>query len=342
VFFLHERGVKMSIYTFFLAAGSSTGPIINGWVGQKLSLEWFWWLCAIASGVNLLAAFFFLPESSYVRDFFVDPEEELHPIPRDSTYPPRKLDNGPGMTFWKIISFKAPPQPISALPKVFLRPFPFIAVPAVFWAVILYGNILAWVVAADVQKSVFFPQPPYLFSLGITGTTSVASILGIACGALSGGYICDLVAARYTRRNNGIHEPEHRLPALIPAAIASPLGCIIFGMCFYHSTVWVGPVAGMFFINFAIACGPNVALTYVVDAYLPWAGEAMVTVNALKNLVAFGMSYGAIPWLQSAGWDKMWGAACGISAAVMISSLPVYFFGKSARQMTGGWGFLKM
>src|SRR5271170_2073898 len=45
VFFLHERGTKMSIYTFFLASGSSFGPLINGWIGEKLSIQWFWWVC---------------------------------------------------------------------------------------------------------------------------------------------------------------------------------------------------------------------------------------------------------------------------------------------------------
>jgi uncharacterized membrane protein len=95
-------------------------------------------------------------------------------------------------------------------------------------------------------------------------------------------------------------------------------------------------------MNFSIACGPNVALTYVVDSYLPWAGEAMVAVNALKNLVAFGMSYGAVPWLMSSGWSKMWGAACGICAAVMLTSVVMYVFGKSARRITAEWSFIKL
>jgi hypothetical protein len=69
----------------------------------------------------------------------------------------------------------------------------------------------------------------------------------------------------------------------------SPLGCLVYGLTFAHSTIWVGPCAGVFLPNFALPCGPNVALTYVVDGYLPWAGEAMVAVNALKNLVALGM-----------------------------------------------------
>jgi MFS family permease len=332
----------MSIYTFFLAAGSSCGPIVNGWVGQKLTLQWYWWLCAIAAGINLLAAIFLLPETNYQRNLHIDSTESLHPI-SDTVYPIQNMDTtGDGMTFTKIIAFHKPSLPISSLPKIFFRPFPLIAVPAVFWAVITYGNFLAWVVAADIQKSVFFPQPPYLFSLGATGSTSVASFLGIGAGALAGGFISDKIAQRSTRRNNGIREPEHRLPALLPAAIASPLGCILFGLTFAHDTLWIGPCCGLFLINFAIACGPNVALTYVVDSYLPWAGEAMVTVNALKNLVAFGMSYGAVPWLMSAGWARMWGTACGICGAVILTSIFMYLFGKAARRMTAEWSFIKL
>ena len=334
----------MSIYTFFLAVGSSMGGIINGWVAQKLSLQWFWWLCAIGAGVNLLAAIFLLPETNYNRNHLMDSSDGLHPI-GNSVYPAGSNVHNPpkgGMTLWSILKFHSPSQPVKNIFKIFLRPFPFIAVPAVFWACIIYGNLLAWVVAGDIQKSVFFPQPPYLLSLGETGSTSVASILGIACGALAGGFVSDKIAQRATRRNNGIREPEQRLPALLPAALASPIGCIIFGVTFANNTSWIGPCFGLFFNNFALACGPNVALTYVVDGYLPWAGEAMVTVNAFKELVAFGMSYGTVPWLLKVGWLHMWGAACGISAALLLTSIPMYIWGKAFRRMTAEWRFVKV
>jgi MFS family permease len=333
----------MSIYTFFLASGSSFGPLINGWIGEELSIQWFWWVCAIATGVVLVSAICLLPETNYARNHLMDSSEDLHPTPNNTVYPnSQNLHSGKGMTFGKILQFKKPSHPISDLPTIFFRPFPFVAVPAVFWAVLIYGNFLAWVVASSIQLSVFFPQPPYLFTLGDTGSVSVASILGIAVGALAGGFVSDKIAQRATRRNNGIREPEHRLPALLPAAIAAPIGCIIFGATFAHNTHWIGPCFGLFFINFGIACGPNVALTYVVDGYLPWAGEAMVTVNALKNLVAFGMSYGAVPWLLNAGWMKMWGAATGICAGILLLSIPMYLFGKAARRMTAQWWFVKV
>ena len=68
----------------------------------------------------------------------------------------------------------------------------------------------------------------------------------------------------------------------------------------------------------------------------------MVTINAFKNLVAFGMSYGAVPWLMSAGWARMWGTACGICSAVVLTSVLMYLFGKKARRMTAEWKFIKL
>jgi len=70
-------------------------------------------------------------------------------------------------------------------------------------AVITYGNFLAWDVAADIPKSVISPQPPFLFSLGGTDSTSIASFLGIGANALVGGFVTDKIAQRSIQRNNG-------------------------------------------------------------------------------------------------------------------------------------------
>ena len=105
----------------------------------------------------------------------------------------------------------------------------------------------------------------------------------IAVGCLAGGFVWDRIAQRSTRRNNSIREPEQRFHALLPSCHRFPLGYIIFDVASANNNHWMGPCAGLFLINFALACGPNIALTYVVDGYLPWVEEGIVKINALQN-----------------------------------------------------------
>jgi hypothetical protein len=60
----------------------------------------------------------------------------------------------------------------------------------------------------------------------------------------------------------------------------------------------------------------------------------------MKKLVAVGMGYGAVPWLMSAGWARMWGTACGICGAIIVTSILMYSFGNAARRMTTEWSLL--
>lgn len=44
----------------------------------------------------------------------------------------------------------------------------------------------------------------------------------------------------------------------------------------------------------------------------------MIAIDAFKDLGAFGMSYGGLPWLLKHGWETTWGGATGICARVIL------------------------
>jgi hypothetical protein len=75
----------------------------------------------------------------------------------------------------------------------------------------------------------------------------------------------------------------------------------------------------------------------VVDSYFPVAFEALVVVNAVKQLFAFGFSYGIVPWITLDGFTGAFGAMAGIQAAVTLIGLALWYFGKAIRHKTGGW-----
>lgn len=68
-------------------------------------------------------------------------------------------------------------------------------------------------------------------------------------------------------------------------------------------------------------------LSVVVDAYPRSGSEALVLINAGKNLVAFGMTVKSNSWLVSEGVVKMFWEVVALQWAVLIFGLPLYFTG---------------
>ena len=78
-------------------------------------------------------------------------------------------------------------------------------------------------------------------------------------------------------------------------------------------------------------------LTLVLDSYYPVAYEVLVLVNAVKQLFAFGFSYGVVPWVMLDGFGGAFGAMAGIQAALTLLGLPMWYYGKKLRHKSGGW-----
>jgi len=76
----------------------------------------------------------------------------------------------------------------------------------------------------------------------------------------------------------------------------------------------------------------------VIDSYYPVAFEALLLVNGLKNMFAFGFSYGVIPWLTRSGFQAAFGEMAGIQTGVMLFAiLPLNLYGKQIRHKSAGW-----
>ena len=78
-------------------------------------------------------------------------------------------------------------------------------------------------------------------------------------------------------------------------------------------------------------------LISVVDAYLPVAFDALLLVNAFKQLFAFGFAYAIVPWVTGDGYKGSFGAMAGIQMAVMLFGIPLYYYGKQIRHKSAGW-----
>jgi hypothetical protein len=113
--------------------------------------------------------------------------------------------------------------------------------------------------------------------------------------------LADQVATYYTRRNNGIREPEMRLPISIIAAFFTFAGVAIAGPCYANQTHWIGPAVGFGVLSIGTQVGANLSLTYALDSHKELAGEMMITISVVKSTIAWAFSWFINDWVTLNG-----------------------------------------
>lgn len=148
------------------------------------------------------------------------------------------------------------------------------------------------------------------------------------------GPLTDLLSRWMRKRNNNVHKPEHRLPALIVPFIICPVGLIVFGYTVARQAHYIQPAVGAAINSAGLTLVPSVMLSYVVDSYPHTSGEALVLVNASKNIVAFGIASSAYSWMAKSGVADMFFELAGMQWAAIGLALPLYFAGPWLRSRT--------
>ena len=90
----------------------------------------------------------------------------------------------------------------------------------------------------NLTQSQVFAAPPYNFSSTKIGFFNFAILIGGLIGLCTAGPLSDTVAARLTKRNRGIREPEMRLLAMIPYVIIMIIGNIVVAIGYQRGWDW--------------------------------------------------------------------------------------------------------
>jgi hypothetical protein len=79
-------------------------------------------------------------------------------------------------------------------------------------------------------------------------------------------------------------------------------------------------------------------MAYVSDCALPVNSDALLLVNGLKNIVAFGFLYGVVPWVSEAGYVNAFGTMAGIFVAIVgIGAVLLIVWGAKVRHASAQW-----
>ncbi|KAJ5924079.1 hypothetical protein N7466_008266 [Penicillium verhagenii] len=220
--------------------------------------------------------------------------------------------------------------------KIAARPFILYAYPSVLWSAVVYALSVGWlIVISESVSKIFESSESYGFTALQTGLVYISPFIGGLLGTAVAGKVSDMVVRFLTRRNGGIYEPEFRLVMAIPIALSTTIGLMGFGWSAQIKDSWIVPTIFFGLISFGCCLGSTTAITFCVDSYRQYAGEALVTLNFTKNVVhGLVFSLFIVDWLEADGFRTVYLAIGGIQLFFLLMSIPMYMYGKRARMWT--------
>lgn len=164
IFFLHDRGAKVSLYGLSVLGGNELGPMFSAFIIQALGMNWAFYIVGIFVFANVVSIFFTMPETKFtglrpstVPSALTDPVEKeaatAHVESADEEVKPKQ-------SYVHELAFWGRSDPKVSLQKVFFRPFVLLCYPTVLWSCLVYGMALSWNVILGASIAQIF-APPY-------------------------------------------------------------------------------------------------------------------------------------------------------------------------------------
>jgi hypothetical protein len=100
---------------------------------------------------------------------------------------------------------------------------------------------------------------------------------------------------------------------------------------------WAGIAVTINFEYFGFVGIVVSSFVYCMDAYPQRIDAALVLICSLRGFIGFGISFGAIGFVEKAGYKGAFDICAGIIAALMFLGVLVYLFGARIRATTQRW-----
>lgn len=226
--------------------------------------------------------------------------------------------------------------------KVMIRPFILFAYPSVLWSSAVYSCSIGWLIVISETLAMIYERKPYDFTPLQTGLVYVSPFIAGILGTAVAGRLSDVVVKAMSRRNGGLYEPEFRLVMAMPVLVTTCVGLMGFGWSAYDKDTWIVPTIFFGIVSFGCSMGSTTSITFCVDSYRQYAGEALVTLNFSKNVFnGLVFSLFITDWLEKDGAKSVFIWIGILQLLLMLCTIPMYIFGKRARMWTVKKNFME-
>ncbi|KAI9343301.1 major facilitator superfamily domain-containing protein [Zopfochytrium polystomum] len=311
IFKPEEIGIALIVFSLAPSLGPVFGPIIGSFLVERYSWQWTFHALSIIGAAVILLNLFLLTETYGPRLLAVK-------AAKTGKKPPSSLHGSMSVVLAESIK----------RPFILLFTQPIVQVVAVYMAYV-YG-LLYLVLSTFTQLWIV----RYHQAIGISGLHYLGLGLGLFIGSLGSAPFMQKIYFRLRDQNDGVAEPEFRVPVAIPFAFLLPVSLFLYGWTAQNTLHWILPDIGIFLFGMSFSVSFLVITIYLIDAYRRYSASAMAAGSVLRSIFGF-----AFPLFATTMYDQLdygWGnsvlgfiAIVGIPAPLLVYRYGSYFRAKS-------------
>lgn len=205
--------------------------------------------------------------------------------------------------------------------------------PAILYAVLATFTALAELIFMSLTYDSILQG--YGWSAKSVGLINIGGLVGAFLAMAYSAFLAEPLNLWLAKRNRGIHTPEHRLIALIPAFVLGFVSLLMYGFTSSGaSSEWPVLVAYAIFQTSWISLLITTS-AFAVEASPRNPGAALVMVVGTKNIVSFGTSHGLSSTIGVRPFSWSFGVIAGIYGAIAVLGVPVYLLNPRWRAYVG-------
>lgn len=244
----------------------------------------------------------------------------------------RELNRPELRSVYDDTSASAPQSTAQVLFRGLVRPVKMLFLSPIIFSVSLYCAFAYGVLYLLFSTIPLVFTSTYNFSVGTTGLVYIPLGLGYIVGMAFFSLLSDRTVVRMTKANNGVFEPEMRLPDCIYFAALLPVTFFWYGWTAEFKTHWAAPVVGLLPFGVAILGIWQPIQAYVIDAYPNFAASGLAAFTVFRSVVAAFLPMAGPPMYDALGLG--WGNSLLGFIAIALIPVPalIYKYGGRLRR----------
>ncbi|KAJ9131662.1 Major facilitator superfamily domain, general substrate transporter [Pleurostoma richardsiae] len=300
-----QRGGAMAMFAMGPLLGPVVGPIAGGFVSEKLSWRWTFYLILMFASTVTITSYIVMHETSAVVILRAKAARL-----RKETGNPNLHIAGDRHTPFKQLVAHALTRPVKFLVKS-----PIVLLVSFYMAFIFGVTMLLFATFPTVYENT------YHWSVAVSGLAYIGIGVGCAIGVIIFGKLSD----RLLNANGGKNRIERRLVLTMYASPLLPAGMFIYGWTTMYKVHWVVPIIGTAMGGMGVVIITSSSQAYIIDIFGPEAAaSALGAITLLRNMTGAFLPLAAPSLYAKLGLG--WGNSLLGFITAAFAALPFFFY----------------